>query len=348
MWEQILNNYTLQIVLIGTVLLGIVSGIIGVFLTLKKEALVGDALSHATLPGVVLAYIFTHKASLFVSIIGAILAAGLAIGLMQIIKKYSKIKSDTVLAIVLSAFFGFGEVLLSIIRDTAGQNQARLKTFIFGQAATMSFNDVYFLLGILTIVLLTVILFYRHFKVYIFNREFYQSLGYSTTLISILLNALTVFVVVSGIQSVGIILMSELLIAPAVAAKLWSQKLLNNLLLASLFGGMSGLFGTIYGTNLSTGPVIVVFASGIVLISILIAPKTGFIWKKVTTQIHKTQIKKYHGLIHLFAVDNEYKFEKKDINLFLQKKYLTNINNNYQLTQKGVNKVVNIMIGSLK
>lgn len=348
MWLDLLSSYTVRIVLMGTVLLGIVSGIIGVFLTLKKQSLVGDALSHSALPGVVLAYILTQESSLLISIIGAIAASVFALFLMNIIKKYSKIKSDAILAIILSGLFGFGQVLLSVIRDTAGSDQARLNTFIFGQAATMTVQDIIFLVVILSIVLLLVLLFWRHIKIFIFNREFYQSLGFSGKLVNVILNALIVLVVVSGIQTVGVILMSALLIAPGVAARLWSNKLGANVAVAAFFGAISGFLGTMFGIDMATGPVIVIFATSIVIISLLFAPKTGFIWSKISEKIHKIQIIKYHGLIHFFETGQVEEIPKESLDFFLEKEFFIIENGIYDLSTKGKDKVYSIMAGEFK
>lgn len=348
MWDEILVNYTLRVVLLGTALLGATAGAVGVFLTLKKQALVGDALSHAALPGIILAYILTSQSALYISIIGAIVASILSIFLIETIKRFSVIKNDAALAIILSSMFGFGQVLLSIIRDTAGQDQARLKTFIFGQAATMSASDITFLMVILALVFIAIVIFWRHIKLVLFNRDFYQSLGFSSRLIDIVLNALTILVVVAGIQSVGVILMSALLIAPSVAARLWSNRLSINVLIAAFIGSLSGILGTLFGMSMATGPVIVIFVTSFVILSLLIAPKKGIIWVKVSEAIHKKQIKKYHALIHIFETNHAQGIKQDELHFFSEMGYLSSSQEGYQLTQKGMDKVAGIMVGNLK
>lgn len=348
MWNDILANYTLRIVLLGTALLGGVSGAIGVFLTLRKQGLVGDALSHATLPGIVLAYMITGESSLYMSILGAIVASVVSMFIIEIIKRYSIVKNDAALAIILSSMFGLGQVFLSIIRDTAGQDQARLKSFIFGQAATMSSGDVGFLVIILSVVFLTFVVFWRHIKLFIFNRDFYHSLGFSSTIINVILNALTILVVVSGIQSVGVILMSALLIAPGVAARLWSNKLNINIVIATVLGALAGVFGTYFGVNMSTGPVIVIFATSFVIISMILAPKKGLLWVKINEQIHKQQIKKYHVLIHIFENNETDGVDFTLLESFYKLGYLKKTSTNYDLSDKGIQKVSSIMVGEIR
>ncbi|MFP4177534.1 MAG: metal ABC transporter permease [Acholeplasmataceae bacterium] len=348
MWNEIATNYTLRIVLIGIGLLGAVSGIVGVFLTLRKQALIGDALSHAALPGIVLAYMLTERSTLYVSILGAIAASALSILFIELIKRYSIIKNDALLAVILSSMFGLGQVFLSVIRDTAGQDQARLNTFIFGQAATMSQEDVLFIALILGLVFLTVISFWRHMKAYVFDHDFYLSLGYPGIVINVIINALAILVIVSGIQSVGVILMSALLIAPSVSARLWSNRLGSNVILSALIGALSGVFGTLYGIDTSTGPVIVIFASGFVVFSILCAPGKGILWMKISSLIHVHQVKKYHALIHLFETNELVDHPDHMTQKLLEEGYMVRMNGTYELTPKGQKKVSSIMVGELK
>lgn len=348
MWNEITANYTLRVVLIGIGLLGAVSGIVGVFLTLRKQALIGDALSHAALPGIVLAYMITQQSSLYVSILGAIVASAVSIFAIETIKRYSIIKNDALLAVILSSMFGLGQVFLSLIRDTAGQDQARLNTFIFGQAATMSLDDVLFIGMILGLVFLTVVLLWRHMKAYVFDQDFYLSLGYPGVLINVIINALAILVIVSGIQSVGVILMSALLIAPSVAARLWSNRLGLNVILSAMIGFLSGVFGTLFGVNTSTGPVIVIFASGFVVFSILCAPGKGILWMKFSNTVHAYQIRKYHVLIHLFEMNNTKGISLEATTEFHEQGYMIYRNGTYELTAKGRKKVSAILSGDLK
>ncbi|CCV64141.1 Metal ion ABC transporter, permease protein [Alteracholeplasma palmae J233] len=342
-----ITNYTVRTVLIGAVLLGIVSGVLGVFTLLRKQALIGDAISHATLPGVVLAFIFTKQTSLEILLLGAAFASVISMGLIALIKKYSKVKYDASLALILSSFFGFGQLLLSIIRDTAGQDQAKLSKFIFGQAATMSTQDIYILMGVLIIVLVVIVVFWRHLKLYIFNQEYYQSLGFKGYLINILISMMTILVIVSGIQTVGVILMSSLLIAPGVAASQWSDKLKIQVLLAGLFGAIASFIGVLVSTNMATGPSIVVVASIIVILSLLIAPKKGILWKEYKMHQHKKQINQYKELIHIYEEKEINEDKKNGLTLFIEEGYLDYHEGKYSLTPKGKQKVLALLTGEL-
>lgn len=341
------ENYTLIIVSIGALLLGLASAVLGVLNVQRKQALVGDALSHATLPGVVLAFLFTNSRNMATLLIGAAISAFLAMFLLELIKKYSKTKYDASLALILSSFFGLGQVLLQLAQER-GNRAAGLKNFIFGQAATMIRSDVVIIGVIAIIVIILVAIFWKEFKLFIFNNEFYQSLGFSSRITSGLLTFMTVIVVVIGIRTVGVILMSALLIAPSVASRQWSNKLSINALLAGVFGMISGLLGSIISsqkTNLPTGPVIVVVLSAFVIISLLFAPKRGIIRKTYIDYKYKKDIHKYHDLIHIY---NEPKSNIKlsDSNSFLvDEGYLLVNKDEIKLTEKGIIHVEKLLGG---
>lgn len=299
------QNYTLFIIIIGTLFLGVVNGVLGVFTVLKKQALVGDALSHATLPGVILAFMFTGVKDMWVLLLGASLSAILAMGLIEIIKRLSKTKDDAGLSLILSSFFGIGQVLLLLVQNSGDSTSAGLQNFIFGQAATMLSSDLYLIIGVSLVVLMLIGLFYKELKLFVFNRDYFYSLGFSKVWMSGLLNLLTVLVVTISIRTVGVILMSAFLIAPSVSSRQWSNHLSINILLAGIFGVIAGIGGSLVSsqvTNLPTGPVIVLFLSLIVGISLLFAPRRGIIWNYLSLRQHKKDLAKYYQLIHLYEV----------------------------------------------
>lgn len=350
MASWILQNYTLIVITIGTMMLGLVTGILGVFLTLKKQALVGDSLSHAALPGVVLAFMFTQNKNMLVLIIGAAFSAIVAMIIIELIKRFSIIKYDASLALILSSFFGFGQVLLLVVQTTGSGNAAGLDSFIFGQAATMLITDVYIIMVASLLILFFVILFYKEFKLYLFNQEHYETMGFNKRFTTALLNVLVVISVTISIRTVGVILMSALIIAPAVAARQWSDRLYINLLLAGIIGSLSAAVGVNISsnvTNLPTGPVIVVVLTTVVLITLLIAPKRGLIINYIKDKKHKHQIKKYSDLIHAYHHDGIVMVnDNKDY--FVLKGYVEMINDDYQITKLGNKKVESIIGGDAK
>ena len=278
----ILQSYTTQMVLLGTALLGLASGIAGTFAVLRKESLIGDGLSHAALPGVVIAFLLTGIKDIEVLIAGAALSSIAAAWLITITVENSKIKFDGALATILSAFFGLGMVLLTYLQSLNNAGQAGLSKFIFGQAATILARDVYITSAAALIIIVLTALFWKELKLISFDVEYAKTLQIPVTFTLILYRALLIMTIIIGIQSVGAILISSLLIAPAVGARQWTNKLGTMCILAGFFGMLSAIGGTIWSTTvqkLPTGPAIIVILSVIVLLSLIFAPNRGILWQ---------------------------------------------------------------------
>ena len=278
----ILQSYTTQLVLLGTALLGLASGIAGTFAVLRKESLIGDGLSHAALPGVVIAFLLTGIKDIEVLITGAALSSITAAWLITITVENSKIKFDGALATILSAFFGLGMVLLTYLQSLNNAGQAGLSKFIFGQAATILARDVYITSAAALIIIVLTALFWKELKLISFDVEYAKTLQIPVTFTLILYRALLIMTIIIGIQSVGAILISSLLIAPAVGARQWTNKLGTMCILAGFFGMISAIGGTIWSTSvqkLPTGPAIIVILSVIVLLNLIFAPNRGILWQ---------------------------------------------------------------------
>ena len=278
----ILQSYTTQMVLLGTALLGLASGIAGTFAVLRKESLIGDGLSHAALPGVVIAFLLTGIKDIEVLITGAALSSITAAWLITITVENSKIKFDGALATILSAFFGLGMVLLTYVQSLNNAGQAGLSKFVFGQAATILARDVYITSAAALIIIVLTALFWKELKLISFDVEYAKTLQIPVTFTLILYRALLIMTIIIGIQSVGAILISSLLIAPAVGARQWTNKLGTMCILAGFFGMVSAIGGTIWSTTvqkLPTGPAIIVILSVIVLLSLIFAPNRGILWQ---------------------------------------------------------------------
>jgi len=278
----ILQSYTTQMVLLGTALLGLASGIAGTFAVLRKESLIGDGLSHAALPGVVIAFLLTGIKDIEVLIAGAALSSIMAAWLITVTVENSKIKFDGALATILSAFFGLGMVLLTYLQSLNNAGQAGLSKFIFGQAATILARDVYITSAAALIIIVLTALFWKELKLISFDVEYAKTLQIPVTFTLILYRSLLIMTIIIGIQSVGTILISSLLIAPAVGARQWTNKLGTMCILAGFFGMVSAIGGTIWSTSvqkLPTGPAIIVILSVIVLLSLIFAPNRGILWQ---------------------------------------------------------------------
>lgn len=276
----LVSDYTFRTITLGCMLLGSVSGMLGCFAVLRKQSLLGDAVSHASLPGVCLAFLIIRSKNTEILLLGALAIGLICIGLIQTIQNYTKIKFDSALAFILSVFFGLGLVLLSYLNKLPGANKSGLNKFIFGQASTFVERDVRLMLYTGIILLIVIILFWKEFKIVTFDSEFAKTLGFPSRKIEILISILIVITVIIGIQAAGVILISAMIISPAVAARQWTNRLSVMVILSGIFGGIAGLTGTLISiteSNLPTGPVIVLVISLIVVFSILFSPKRGIL-----------------------------------------------------------------------
>lgn len=279
-----LFNYTWQTVALGAAILGLVSGALGSFAVLRRQSLLGDAISHAALPGVVIAFMLTGSKSPLVLLLGAAVAGLLGTLLMMGITRYTRIKEDSALGIILSVFFGFGLMLLTFLQQNPQARQAGLNSFLFGQAATLLMGDVIVMALFGGGALALMLLFWKQFKLISFDADYAASLGLPVRLLDVLLTGLLVVAIVIGLQAVGVVLMSAMIVAPAAAARQWTDRLGVMVALAALFGAASGVVGATIsslGRGLSTGPVVVLVASAIVLVSLFFAANRGLLWVKL-------------------------------------------------------------------
>lgn len=276
------SSYTFKAVTIGCSILGMVSAVIGNFTVLKKESLVGDGVAHASLAGVCLAFLITGRKELYVLLFGALLIALLCISLIYYIEKYSKVKFDSAIALILSSFFGLGMVLLSYLKRIPGAKKAGLNRFIFGQASTIILQDIYIIVGLGIILLTVLILFWKEIKISIFDSEYAKTLGIDSGKMKFLVSILIIINIIVGIEIAGVILITAMMIAPALAARQWSDKLYVVVIISAIFGFLSGAIGSIISTldtSLPTGPLIVVLSSLFLILSLLFSTKRGIIKK---------------------------------------------------------------------
>lgn len=280
----LLKDYTFQTVALGSAILGLISGVLGSFAVLRKQSLLGDGVSHAALPGVVMAFLLTGSKNTEMLLFGALLSGLMATLFIISIIKHTRIKFDSALALTMSVFFGAGLVLLTYVQKIPNSNQAGLKRFIFGQASTLLQRDVYFMVICGVILFTLVLLFWKEFKLFIFDSEYARTLGFPAYKLNLLLSFMIVMAIIIGLQTVGVILMSAMLISPAVAARQWTNKFGIMVILSALFGAISGILGTAASSltaKLPTGPAIVVFISCVVIFSVLFAPGRGIVQKVI-------------------------------------------------------------------
>lgn len=307
--DPLLFDYTLRTVALGSAILGIVSGALGSYAVLRRQSLLGDAISHAALPGICLAFLWTRSKAPLVLVLGAALAGWLGTLLVMAIVRTTRVKSDSALGLILSVFFGFGLVLLTYIQKRPDARQAGLETYLFGQAAALLERDVV-TMGVLgMLVLLVVGVFWKEFKLLSFDPDFGASLGFPVRLLDILLTTLIVLAIVLGLQTVGVVLMSAMVVAPAAAARQWTDRLGVMVLLSAFFGASAGVSGAIFSSlvrRLPTGPTIVLCASAIVVASLALSPSRGLVWEWVRRQRAGRRLRLEKVLLDMYELSRQH------------------------------------------
>ncbi len=290
-WARVLmlRDYNTRVVIAGTMLLGLASGVIGTFLLLRKRALLGDAVSHATLPGIGIAFMVMVAFGGDGKQLEGLLLGGLATGLIGmgcilLIRRYTRLKEDAALGIVLSVFFGLGIALLGIIQRMESGHAAGLETFIYGKTAAMLARDAQLIAGCAVVILLAGVALYKEFSIVCFDQEFAGSQGWPITLLDALMLGLVVVTTVIGLQAVGLILMIALLIIPPAAARFWTNRLRNMLIIAGAVGAFSGLTGALISASLPrlpAGAIIVTVAGAVFIFSMAFGTARGVLYRVI-------------------------------------------------------------------
>ncbi|MFV9549614.1 metal ABC transporter permease [Algibacter sp. PT7-4] len=359
--KLVFTDYTLRTITFGTAILGAVTGMLGSFAVLRKQSLLGDAISHAALPGIAIAFLITGAKDSNILLLGALVSGLIGTFWIKGIISKTHLKSDTALGLILSLFFGFGMLLLTFIQKQPNANQAGLDKYLFGQAATLVENDVWMMAIVTGSCLFVLLLFWKEFKILLFDADYTKTLGFNTQLIDILITTFIVLAIVLGLQTVGVVLMSAMLLAPAAAARQWTNSLSVMVFLAAIFGAFSGVFGTAISAsqnNLSTGPVIVIVAGVFVLVSFIFSPSRGLLFKQIRfiknrrdLQLQKTlafmfHIAETHENIshpHTIKILNNFQgFTKGTLQKLVKKNYVKLNGSMWSLTEQGFKTAANL------
>jgi manganese/zinc/iron transport system permease protein len=268
-------------VLIGALVLGVAAGVLGAFAVLRQRSLVGDALAHATLPGVCVAFIATGARDATTLAIGAAAAAMLGAALILLIERTGRIRPDAAIGVVLTSFFSLGVVLLTFLANFNNASQAGLDTYLFGQAAGLLEGDLVVMSALCAVSLAVVAIAFRPLKASLFDLSFAGSLGLPVRLFELLMTGLLVVAIVIGIRTVGAILMVAMLVVPTVTARQLTSRLSRLLVLSGVIGAMVGSTGALIsnGAGLPAGPVIVLVGFVFALAAVLFAPGRGVAWR---------------------------------------------------------------------
>ncbi|WP_309386405.1 iron chelate uptake ABC transporter family permease subunit [Cerasicoccus frondis] len=305
-----MQDYNTRIVILSTLILGLASGLVGCFLLLRKRSLMGDALSHACLPGIGIAFIIMtalgmEGKSLPGLLAGATVTGVLGVVLVLIIRNTSRIKDDAAMGIILSVFFGLGTVVLTMIQDVPGASAAGLESFIYGKTASMGQQDAWLLGGVAAIALLCSLLLLKELTLLCFDEGFGRSQGWPINGLDVILLALVTLVTVVGLQAVGLILIIAFLITPAAAARFWTNDLRTMLILSAVIGGVSGWCGATFSAllpRLPAGAVIVLVAAMIFLVSMFFGSARGVVRRWVSMFRLKRKIGRQHLLRAVYEI----------------------------------------------
>lgn len=303
---ELLSDYTLRTVALGSAAIGVTSGALGTFAVLRRQSLLGDAISHAALPGVALAFLLTGSKAPLTLVIGAALAGFIGTLVVIGVVRTTRIKYDSALGIVLSVFFGVGLVLLTYIQQRPDASQAGLDRFLFGQAAALLQRDLVTMAVLGGIALLLMLLAWKELKLLAFDPDFGTSLGFPMRALDVLLTSLLVVAIVIGLQTVGVVLMAAMVIAPAAAARQWTDRLGLVTALAGCFGALAGVTGAVLSAEavrLPTGPTIVLCVTGIVILSLVVAPRRGLAWRELRGRRHRRRLRLATVLQDLHALE---------------------------------------------
>ncbi|MFI0434389.1 MAG: iron chelate uptake ABC transporter family permease subunit [Parachlamydiaceae bacterium] len=286
---------------LGCMLMCLAASLMGVIIFLRRQSLIGEVLSHASYPGVILGVLAAGLFSIdendelqlsVLALIGAFITSLLGLWMIHYLERRMRVQSDAALCFVLSTFFGVGLTMTSEVQFSFTSLYKQTVNYLYGQAATMT--DIHiFIYGMLAlVVILMILLLYKELHVMTFDREYAKSLGISVRSIDFFVFVLVALAIIIGIRSVGVVLMSAMLIAPPVAARQLTNRFSVLLVLSALFGLLSGFFGNYFSVELTeklgqaypaariilpTGPMIVLVATLICTAALLFAPERGML-----------------------------------------------------------------------
>lgn len=300
-------EYNTLVVMAGVTLLGATGGLVGSFAILRRRALVGDALAHASLPGVCLAFLLWERRELYLLLAGA-MASGLAgVLVVATLRRFTRIKEDAAIGIVLSVFFGLGIVLSRIVQNRSmAASKAGLDSFLLGKTAGMVAMDVYLIAAAASLCGLVALALFKEFKAITFDPGFSQAQGWPVFFLDLLILSLIAVTVMIGLPAVGVVLVAALLILPAAAARFWTERFTPMVMLASAFGAATGIGGTLASARFSgfpAGPVIVLNGTVLLVLSLLAAPRRGIVARLVSDARFQRQLSVRAILRELYAAE---------------------------------------------
>lgn len=312
LWEVVtLESYNTRLVVLSTFLLGVGSGLVGGFLLLRKRSLFGDVLSHATLPGIGIAFALGSLwlgagKHLGLLLVGAALSGLAGVAVMLAIRKVTRLRDDVAMGFVLSVFFGTGVAILRMVQtlpDSAG-----LESFIYGKTASMVASDFQLIAGVSAVAIVMTLLLFKELTLLCFDESYAAAAGWPVMLLDGVLLALVTAVTVIGLQAVGLILVIAFLIIPAAAARFWTEKLDVMMVLSALIGGISGWLGASVSAlmaGLPAGALIVLTASSVFLVSLFFGTARGVVPRWIESRRLRRRVGRQHLLRAAYEILEE-------------------------------------------
>ncbi|TWU39669.1 metal ABC transporter permease [Novipirellula artificiosorum] len=320
LWDQwadlfLLRDYNTKVVVIATTLLGCAAGVVGTFTLLRKRALMGDALSHATLPGIAIAFMIAttmggNGKSLPLLLLGASVSGMLGVAVILLLRNFTRLKEDTALGAVLSVFFGAGMALLGIVTQMQGGNAAGLEAFIYGKTASMGFDQAVLISLVALICTTASALLFKEFKLLCFDEGFAGSRGFPVILLDLALMALVVLVCIVGLQAVGLILMIALLVIPAASARFWTDRMQWIVMISAALGAMGGMLGagiSAVFSKLPSGATIVLVCGVFFAFSLVFGVRRGLLVRLLRRRRMNNTVNRHHLLRALYELSEPQK-----------------------------------------
>lgn len=274
--------YNTRVVLAGATLLGVTAGVVGVFALLRKRSLVADVVGHASVPGIAVAFLTCvllgqEERNEPALLLGAAVSGVLGAAAVTLLGRFTKVKEDAAMAVVLGVFFGLGAALLTVAARVGGA-AAGLNTLLFGQTALLVADDVTLFAGLAGVTLTVCVVLRRELALLCFDPGFSASIGRPTLLLELILSGLVVGVAVVGMRSVGVILVVGTVVIPPATARFWTDRLGPTLWLSGALGGGAAACGTLIsasGERLAAGPLIILCGAAAFAVSLLLGPRRG-------------------------------------------------------------------------
>lgn len=308
-------------VAIGAGLLGATAGLVGSYAVLRRRALLGDVLAHASLPGICLAFLLTGMRETSVLALGAMVTGVISVFCVALAVRWTRTREDAAMGVALSSFFGLGVVLLTVIQGSSDGSQAGIDSYLFGEIASLRTQDIITLAIAAVVAGLACAALHKELKLFCFDEEFARSLGWNTVLLDFGIMSAVVGVVVLGLPVCGVVLIAAMLIYPAAAARYWTNQLSKVVIIATFIGAVAGMGGVLIASPLvaegSTlgnfvrnpdgglpppGPVIVLCGSLLFVMSVLFAPNRGLVAAALRRRILHGRIQREHLLRSLFEI----------------------------------------------